>query len=115
MRRDLVNSNVLIQLRVNIVFYRVEKELFKCKNTKYSQVISQKDVTCVDSHPNFNHLSNEDARADDVNHNLEFNAKSMQMSPMRNQINTNRKQMKQRKVNLLTLHRRDASNQLISR
>lgn len=101
-----------IQLNAKF-YYRLETELFKSKNTKYSQVISRKDVY-VDSHPNINQADNGEVRTDNVYQKSSIDLKSPQMSPTRNKTNASKNVSKGRKVNLLA-HRDDKSNKLISR
>lgn len=87
----------------------MEKEIFKCKNTKYSQVISNKDDT-ISIPPNINHSSNDDIHAVNVNQTTTFSEKAMQMPSI-----SGKKPMTAKNVNLLKQYQRDASNRLISR
>lgn len=77
--------------------YRVEKELFKSKNAKYSQVISKKDSEHVGMHQEFI------AQGDD-NHNNK-----------QHERNQNKIDKDDRKMNLLKSHKSDESKKLLTR
>ncbi|XP_055299752.1 uncharacterized protein LOC129567151 isoform X2 [Sitodiplosis mosellana] len=83
----------------------VEKELFKSKNTKYSQIISTKDV---DVHVNLNEKSETD-----TNQPINESMMRMQKSQIRDKLN--KCQPKEKRINLFPPHKTLGSKKLLSR
>lgn len=94
--------------------FRVEQELFKCKNTKISQIISTKDTK---SHANVNQLPELDAfRCKEIDGKSPVDQRSRLISqPVRSKTNGTKNNTKERQMNVLKSPNPYESKKMISR
>lgn len=103
----------ILNFKWNSIF-RVEQELFKCKNTKISQIISTKDT---ESHANVNQLPELDAlRCKEIDGKSQVDQRSRPiLQPVRSKTNGTKNNTKERQMNVLKSQISYESKKMISR